>query len=153
MQGVIAVTKRQSTGLVVSRHDDQCLVRMRLVERISHFQCLVHIPYFSKRRSRIVAMAGIIDHAAFYHHKEPVISGIQERNSRADNLFERQIPFFAVYRVGQVTAVLGALVVIFLYQDHLFHLRSRHRTLYLILCQQCLSLFVSMRDGIAFLLS
>ena len=85
---------------MVSCHDNKRLVRMGLVERISNVHRLVHIPYLTESGSRIIPMARVIDHTAFYHHKESIIALLQERNRRTYDLRQVQIAFFAVDRIG-----------------------------------------------------
>ena len=111
MERIIAVTKRESAGLMVGGDDDEGLVRMSEVEIVGYAHCLVHIPYFTNRRSGIVAVAGIIDHTAFDHHKEPLVTRIEEGDGGGDDLRKGQVAGLAVDGVGEVGAVGSAGVV------------------------------------------
>ena len=90
---------------------------MSQIEVISYLHRFVHVPYLTESRSRIVTVTRIVDHSAFYHHEEFLMTRLQERNSNTHDLSERQVAFFAVDGIGQVTAMLRTLIIVFLYKD------------------------------------
>ena len=76
------------------------------------------IAYFTESGSRVIAMAGIVNHSALDHHKEAVVTFVQEGDSGADDLRKREVAFLAINGIRQIISVLCALIIGFLHKNH-----------------------------------
>ena len=136
---------------MVGSYYDEGLVRVCQIELIDQPHRLVHVPCLADSGSRVVGVAGVVDHAALYHHEEALVAVVEEQQCRLHNLRQRQIAGFAVDGIRQVVTVFGALVVGGLHQDQFVQLGvglcgCRHIRL-----DKRLRLFVAVGDGVAFL--
>ena len=89
LNAVAYVAVAQCAGLVVGRHDDQCLVGMLIVEFKSHADGVVEVQKLVERLGGVVGVSAVVDEGSFAHHEEAVLV-VQELNALLDEVFEER---------------------------------------------------------------
>ena len=115
-QCIAAASQAEAAGLVVGGDDDECLLRVFLVEVVGHFDGFVQVHHFVHGGGYVVVVAGPVYFTSFDHEEEAfvVVPG-QEVDGAFGDLLQCEVAWPAVDGVGQA----GGVGSFFLNQHHL----------------------------------
>ena len=118
MQLVGPLTHHQSACLMISRYDDDGLVGVLLVELVGHLHGFVHIQHLVHSITDVIAVAGVVDHAALDLEEETILLFAHEVvDASAHNLLQRQVVLVLIQGVGDVVAAQFLVLVVALEED------------------------------------